>query len=72
VAFIETATFTRLVVGLLNNKEYSGIYNSMVENPERDDIVKGGGGICKLRHALPGRGKSGGVRVICYLLVAAG
>ena len=35
---------------------------------ERGDFIKGGGGIRKLRHALPGRGKSGGVRVICYWL----
>lgn len=40
----------------------------MVDNPERGDIIKGGGGIRKLRHAPLGRGKSGGVRVIYYWL----
>ena len=40
--------------------------NVLVEDPERGDVIKGGGGIRKLRHALPGRGKSGGVRVIYY------
>ena len=39
-----------------------------MENPARGDIIKGGGGIRKLRHPLPGRGKSGGVRVIYYWL----
>lgn len=41
-----------------------------MDKPERGDIIKGGGGIRKLRHALPGRGKSksGGVRVIYYWL----
>ena len=39
-----------------------------MENPERGDIIKGGGGIRKLRFALPGRGKSGGVRAIYYWL----
>ena len=33
---------------------------------QRGDIIKGGGGIRKLRYAAQGRGKSGGVRVIYY------
>ena len=66
--FIETPTFTRLLADLLTDDEYAGLQNVLVENPERGDIIKGGGGIRKLRHALPGRGKSGGVRVIYYWL----
>ena len=66
--FIETPTFTRLLTALLTDEEYAGLQNVLVENPERGDIIKGGGGIRKLRHALPGRGKSGGVRVIYYWL----
>lgn len=66
--FIETPTFTRLLADLLTDNEYAGLQNVLVENPERGDIIKGGGGIRKLRHALPGRGKSGGVRVIYYWL----
>lgn len=64
--FIETPTFTRLLADLLTDDEYGNLQNVLVANPERGDIVKGGGGIRKLRHALPGRGKSGGVRVIYY------
>lgn len=64
--FIETATFTKLILELLTNDEYRGLQNLMLENPERGDIIKGGGGIRKLRYALPGRGKSGGIRVIYY------
>ena len=66
--FIETPTFTRLLAALLTDDEYAGLQNVLVDNPERGDIIKGGGGIRKLRHALPGRGKSGGVRVIYYWL----
>jgi len=62
--FIETPTFTRLLTDLLSDDEYRVLQNVLVENPERGDILKGGGGIRKLRHALPGRGKSGGVRAI--------
>jgi hypothetical protein len=66
--FIETPTFARLLAALLTDDEYSGLQNVLVENPERGDLIKGGGGIRKLRYPLPGRGKSGGVRVIYYWL----
>jgi hypothetical protein len=64
--FIETATFTKMVTTLLTDEEYRGLQNELVEDPERGDLIKGGGGIRKLRHAVQGRGKSGGVRVIYY------
>ncbi len=66
VEFIETPTFTRMVTTLLTDDEYRELQNVLVEDPERGDIIKGGGGIRKLRHAVQGRGKSGGVRVIYY------
>jgi hypothetical protein len=66
--FIETPTFTRLLLELLGDDEYALLQHVLVENPERGDLVRGGGGIRKLRYALSGRGKSGGVRVIYYWL----
>jgi len=64
--FIETPTFTRLITALLSDEAYRGLQDELVEDPERGDIIKGGGGIRKLRYAVQGRGKSGGVRVIYY------
>lgn len=64
--FIETPTFTRMVTGLLSDDEYRGLQSDLIDDPERGDLVKGGGGIRKLRHATRGRGKSGGVRAIYY------
>lgn len=66
VEFIETPTFTRLVTQLLDDDEYRWLQNALVANPEAGDLIRGGGGIRKLRHALQGRGKSGGVRAIYY------
>ncbi len=66
MVIIETPTFTRLVTELLSDDEYTGLQQVLVENPERGDVIKGGGGIRKLRYGLPGRGKSGGVRAIYY------
>lgn len=64
--FIETPTFTRLLASLLTDDEYRALQNVLLANPARGDLIPGGGGIRKLRHALPGRGKRGGVRVIYY------
>ena len=59
--FIETPTFTRLVLDLLSDDEYRELQNSLVEDPARGTLIKGGGGIRKLRFALSGHGKSGGI-----------
>jgi hypothetical protein len=64
--FIETPTFTRMLTALLTDDDYRGLQNELMEDPESGDIIKGGGGIRKLRYAAQGRGKSGGVRVIYY------
>ncbi|MDR2710491.1 MAG: type II toxin-antitoxin system RelE/ParE family toxin [Burkholderiales bacterium] len=64
--FIETPTFTRLLADLLTDDEYANLQNVLVVNPEQGVVIKGSGGARKLRFALPGRGKSGGVRVIYY------
>jgi hypothetical protein len=67
--FIETSTFTRQVQDLLNDEEYRGLQNTLAADPECGDLVKGGGGIRKMRHAAQGKGKSGGVRAIYHYSV---
>ena len=66
VEFIETPVFTRLVTVLLSDDEYRKLQSELLRNPERGDLIKGGGGIRKLRFAALGRGKSGGVRTIYF------
>jgi len=68
IEFIETSTFTRQVTQLLSDEEYRQMQNSLMEDPGRGDLIKGSGGIRKLRHAVQGRGKRGGVRAIYYWL----
>jgi len=36
------------------------------ENPEAGDIIKGSGGVRKVRFARPNKGKSGGVRLFTF------
>jgi hypothetical protein len=68
--FIETPVFTRMVDGLLDIDGQRELQNVLIANPLKGDLISGGGGIRKLRHAVSGRGKSGGVRVIYYVKTA--
>jgi hypothetical protein len=63
---IETPTFSKMITALLNDEDYRILQYILAANPEAGDIVQGGGGIRKIRFALPGKGKRGGVRVIYY------
>ncbi len=66
--FIETPTFTRAITSLLVDDDYAHMQIALVQNPSLGDVIRGGGGIRKLRYAVSGRGKRGGVRVIYYWL----
>lgn len=66
--FIETPTFTRGITQLLSDDEYAKLQIALMQNPALGDVIRGGGGIRKLRYALSGRGKRGGVRMIYYWL----
>ncbi len=64
--FIETSIFTKLIYTYLTEDEYVGLQGFMLKHPEAGTIVPGSGGVRKLRWAIAGKGKRGGVRVIYY------
>ena len=64
--FIETSVFTKLVMEFLTDDEFLGLQTFLLKYPDFGVIVPGTGGVRKVRWALPGKGKSGGVRVIYY------
>ena len=64
--FIETSIFTKLLPSYLTDDDYQGLQSYLLQLPEAGDIVKGSGGVRKVRWAPKGKGKSGGVRVIYY------
>jgi mRNA-degrading endonuclease RelE of RelBE toxin-antitoxin system len=64
--FIETTTFTKLIGSYLTDDEYRGLQSFLLEHPDVGKIVRGSGGVRKLRWAVAGKGKSGGIRVIYY------
>jgi len=66
MVFIETSVFTRHVIEALTDDQYGQLQGFLLARPGAGHLIKGSGGIRKLRWALPGRGKRGGVRVIYF------
>ena len=63
---IETTIFTKKLKTLIEDDEYRNLQNELIKNPELGKVIRGSGGLRKVRWNLPGRGKSGGVRIIYY------
>jgi len=66
VVIIETSVFTRQVRDLLPDEEYRKLQAALVGKPTLGPLIRGSGGLRKLRWGLPGKGKRGGVRVIYF------
>jgi mRNA-degrading endonuclease RelE of RelBE toxin-antitoxin system len=64
--FVETPVFTRTVTALLDEEQYRALQLALALRPEQGDLIRGSGGLRKLRWGLAGRGKRGGARVIYY------
>lgn len=65
--FVETKLFTRLVQESLTDDEYAAVQRELIADPEAGSVIRGSGGIRKLRVAAPGRGKRGGYRLIYFV-----
>lgn len=66
--FVELPAFAKYRADYLDDEGYRGLQQSMLKNPEAGDVIEGTGGLRKLRHGDPrrGKGKRGGLRVIYY------
>ena len=65
--FIESAAFERMLALYLDDEEYVELQQFMILHPEAGKIVRGTGGVRKLRWRRKGTGKRGGLRVIYFL-----
>lgn len=63
---LETTVFTRQQQALLDDDSYRLLQVELAQNPEAGALIRGTGGLRKIRWAAHGRGKRGGVRVIYY------
>ncbi len=70
MVFIETPIFSKQVIEVLTDEQYGLLQASLVAKPNAGDLIKGSGGLRKFRWALPGRGKSGGVRIVYFWRVS--
>ena len=70
VRFVETPIFTEGLLETLTDDEYHSMQMALMLRPTMGAVIRGGGGLRKLRWRTGGRGKRGGVRVIYYWAAA--
>lgn len=63
---LETSVFTRRLGALLRDEEYRLLQLHLAGQPEAGPVIKGSGGLRKIRWSVGARGKRGGVRIIYY------
>jgi hypothetical protein len=63
---VETAEFLTRSSKLMSDEQRAQVVEMLARDPECGEVMRGTGGVRKVRVALAGRGKSGGARVIYY------
>ena len=66
ILFAETSHFTARVHDHLTDDEYRRLQWLLAEHRDSGAVISGTGGLRKLRWSTRGRGRRGGVQVICY------
>ena len=64
--FIETSRFSDLRESYLDDDDFGLLQAMLIHRPDAGDIIRGSGGVRKVRWAAKGTGKRGGIRVIYY------
>lgn len=70
IEFIETSIFTKQIKALATDDELRALQTELIAQPEKGDLIKGTGGLRKVRMAIGQQGKSGSARVIYFLSTA--
>ena len=70
--FFETPLFTRLLPAYLEDEEYRAVQLALTRQPEKGDLMPATGGFRKLRWTdrRRNKGRSGGLRIVYYVLAA--
>jgi len=63
---VETSIFTKRVKEVLDDEQYRLFQLFLVQNPDAGSVIKGSGGIRKIRWTGSGRGKRGGTRILYF------
>jgi hypothetical protein len=51
VVFVETPTFTKRVLQLMDDDSYAALQAQLAKRPESGDLIRGSGGMRKIRWA---------------------
>lgn len=70
IEFIETSIFTRQIKQIATDEELKDLQRTLIESPDKGDLIKHTGGLRKIRMATGSQGKSGSARVIYFLATA--
>ncbi len=70
MVIIETSIFTKQVQKYLSDDEYQKLQLELLNRPDAGPVIRGSGGLRKVRWAAKGRGKRGDSRVIYYWAVS--
>ncbi len=70
--FVELHPFAAVRDKYLNDDDFLTLQFYLTEHPDAGDVIPHSGGCRKLRWAIEGRGKRGGVRVIYFLRLGPG
>jgi hypothetical protein len=63
---VETPEFVRTARSCMTDAEREAFINYIAQYPDSGDILRGTGGVRKVRWAVGSKGKRGGVRVVYY------
>jgi hypothetical protein len=66
ISVVETASYLSKAEKIMSRFEMDSVVDTISINPTAGDIIKGTGGLRKMRIPLGGRGKRGGGRVIYW------
>ncbi|GCF90622.1 type II toxin-antitoxin system RelE/ParE family toxin [Shewanella baltica] len=70
IEFVETSIFTRQIKELATDDELKDLQAELIAQPDKGDMIKGTGGLRKVRMAVGNKGKSGSIRVLYVLALA--
>jgi hypothetical protein len=66
MVFIELSPFVVFREEHWNDDEFRRLQAALMQSPKAGEVIRGSGGLRKLRWLVQGRGKRGGARVIYY------
>lgn len=66
ITLVEIPLFQKRVDDVMNEEELREFKDFLARHPQKGDVIRGTGGLRKVRWGIQGSGKSGGARVIYY------